>query len=172
MALRNSRTVPSHTPATACLPRERRSPRAERSTMTSRRAGPRPRYWRRRPSHSSSPPATMTHSQLAASSEYSRPGTPRCRLRCSSSSQVVSGVSPDEVVSAPVTRPVYGSTYTVRCFSPSSGTDIATAVVACSSAGGMTVTTVPSGCAACAARTWPASGRGAPETLRTRNSSP
>ncbi len=104
VADRNKAPSSTHTPMLACHDRVRRTPLAPFSGTSS--ALTRRRAFRRRPSHKTSPPNEITHSQLAASSEYSVPGTPRFRLLCRLSSQVVAGVEPNQVVSCPRTRAV------------------------------------------------------------------
>lgn len=58
---------------------------------------------------------------------------------------MVRGVDPNQVVSSPRTSAVYGSTNTVRWFSPSSGTASTTRVVSSGPAGVITDAVVPSG---------------------------
>src|SRR5699024_2235537 len=100
-----------HVPATACLLRafgrpSRRAP--------ARSIGARAR--RRRIHHITSPPSAIGASQLAANSEYTRPGSPRCRLRCSSESHVRSGSACPLPywTESPRTSPLAGSVKTTR----------------------------------------------------------
>ncbi len=85
---------------------------------------------------------------------------------------MVSGVDPNQVVSSPRTSAVYGSTKTVRCFSPSSGTASTTRVVSSGPGGVTTDAVVPSGYAARAAAICSESGRTVSPTCSTRSRSP
>ena len=75
-------------------------------------------------------------------------------------------MDPHHVVNMPVTRPVYGSTYTVSLRSPSPGWVNTTCVVA-SGPPTMTADTAPVGCAARAAATCTAKGSAVPATRAT-----
>lgn len=147
VAERKKNPAAAQTPTPPCSASVRRRPVVPR---TLRRA-------RRRENHSTSPPAEITHSQLAASSLYSRPPSPRCRSRWNLSIQVRRGSAPVEPYCsrAPRTSAVYGSTNTASVWSSSTpGTpDSSTLVVASASGEGRTAATVPWGWAARAAAT-------------------
>lgn len=99
-----SSPTPSHSPSAPCTERRRIHPFADRDHGTSRSRVVGPRRPRGCASHSTSPPSTISGSQVAASSAYTRPGSPRCRLLCSSRSHMLAGVRCPSVFISPLMK--------------------------------------------------------------------